>query len=52
MVIWGIFNQLVINRFVWGEEPDEERLRTTEERELPEILDYLESQIRPPAVGR
>lgn len=45
VVIWGLFNQLVINRSVWGEDPDPERLRTVEEHELPEVLDYLEAQL-------
>jgi glutathione S-transferase len=44
-LIWGLFNQRVINRFVWDEPPDENRLRRTLERDVPDILDYLESQL-------
>jgi glutathione S-transferase len=41
--IWRLFNQRVINRFVWGEAPDEAILRKTLEEEIPQILDYLEA---------
>jgi len=48
-LIWGLFNQRVINRFVWNRAPDEARLAETLERDVPELLDYLEEQV--PADG-
>jgi len=47
VLIWRYYNQLVIRRFVWGEAPDEEVLRKAREEEIPQILDYLESQLPP-----
>lgn len=47
--IWRLFNQVSINRFVWGEAPDQEILRKTFEEDIPRVLDYLESQL--PAAG-
>jgi glutathione S-transferase len=47
--IWRLFNQLVINPFVWGEETDQEILRRALEEEIPSVLDYLETQV--PAEG-
>lgn len=43
--IWRLFNQRVINRFVWGEPPDADVLRETHEREIPDVLDYLEREL-------
>lgn len=43
--IWHYFNQLVIRRFVWGEEPDREILKKATQEEIPHILSYLESQL-------
>lgn len=43
--IWRFFNQLVIRRFVWGEEPDAEVLRKATDEEIPEVLDYLEGAV-------
>jgi glutathione S-transferase len=34
----------VIKRFVWGEATDDAVVRFTLEREIPDVLDYLESQ--------
>jgi glutathione S-transferase len=48
-LIWGLFNQRVINRFVWGQGADEARLARTLEHDVPELLDYLEGQV--PADG-
>lgn len=48
-LIWGLFNQRVINRFVWNRPPDETRLAQSLERDVPELLDYLEGQV--PADG-
>jgi glutathione S-transferase len=47
--IWHFFNQLVIRRFVWGEQPDEQILRKAREEEIPQVLDYLEKEL--PAAG-
>jgi len=47
--IWRYYYQLVVRRFVWQEGPDEEIVRKAREREIPEILDYLESEL--PAEG-
>ncbi len=41
--IWRYFNQLVIRKFVWGEEPDHELVEKTLAEDVPEVLDYLES---------
>ncbi|MDH4108565.1 MAG: glutathione S-transferase family protein [Gammaproteobacteria bacterium] len=43
--IWRLFNNLVINRFVWGQAVDEIQLRHTIDREIPSILDYLEARL-------
>lgn len=43
VVIWQLFNQLVIGRAVWGREPDQALLRKTYEEDLPAIFDYLET---------
>lgn len=47
--IWRLFNQHVLQRHVWGMEPDPELLRRTHEEDIPNILDYLEAQL--PADG-
>lgn len=41
-LIWHLFNQLVIRRFVWGEPPDEVVLQRAREVEIPQAMDYLE----------
>ncbi len=43
--IWRLFNQQVINRFVWGDPTDEAVLRRAREEEIPSILDYLEAEL-------
>jgi glutathione S-transferase len=43
--IWRLFNQVVINRFVWGAATDEAVLQRTLEEEIPQVLDYLEAQL-------
>lgn len=43
--IWHFFNELVIKRAVWGEKPNEEVLRKAREEEIPQTLDYIESQL-------
>lgn len=47
--IWRLFNQHVIQRFVWGQDPDPEVLRRTLDEDIPHVLDYLEAQL--PADG-
>jgi glutathione S-transferase len=47
--IWRLFNQTVIQRHIWGQEPDTELLRRTHDEDVPHILDYLEGQL--PAEG-
>jgi glutathione S-transferase len=42
--IWRHFNQLVIRRFVWGEEPDHDLVQRTLAEDVRQVLDYLESQ--------
>ena len=48
-IVWHLYNQVVIRRFVWGEAPDEALLRQAREVEIPQSLDYLESEL--PAQG-
>ena len=40
--IWRLFNQRVINRFVWGEQTDQAIVDRAIGEEIPSILDYLE----------
>jgi len=47
--IWRLFNQLVINRFVWGEKADQAIVDRAINEEIPSILDYLEGLL--PADG-
>jgi glutathione S-transferase len=47
--IWRLFNQLVINRFVWGEQVDRSIVDRAVNEEIPGILDYLEGLL--PADG-
>jgi len=41
--IWRLFNQMVINRFVWGQKTDQSIVDRTINEEIPTILDYLET---------
>jgi glutathione S-transferase len=45
VLIWRLFNQLVINRFVWGEKTDQAIVDRAIDEEIPGILDYLESTV-------
>ncbi len=45
--IWRLFNQIVINPFVWGEPTNQEILDHTLNVEIPDVLDYLERQVPP-----
>ena len=47
--IWRLFNQVAIRPFVWGEKTDEAIVRETLEKDIPEVLDYLEHEL--PADG-
>ncbi|HVM96321.1 MAG TPA: glutathione S-transferase family protein, partial [Candidatus Acidoferrales bacterium] len=49
VIIWRLFNQKVINPFIWGEPTDEAVLAKTLDEEIPQVLGYLESQL--PADG-
>ena len=43
--IWRYWNQLVIKRFVWGEEPDQGLVDAALHTDIPQILDYLEAEL-------
>lgn len=43
--IWRLFNQRVINPFVWREPTDDEVLEKTLHEEIPRVLDYLEREV-------
>ncbi len=45
VLIWRFYYQLVIWRFVWNEETDENIVRKAREEDIPRILDYLESEL-------
>jgi glutathione S-transferase len=47
--IWRLFNEVVINRFVWGQPTDEQVLQKALGEEIPQILAYLEAEL--PADG-
>ena len=47
--IWRYFNQLVIRRFVWGEETDHALVAKTLAEDIPAVLGYLETLA--PAAG-
>jgi glutathione S-transferase len=47
--IWRLFNQVAIRPFVWGEPTDQELVARTLAEDIPQVLDYLESQL--PAGG-
>jgi len=49
VIIWKLYQQLAINRHVWGQKPDEKIVAEALEHDIPHILDYLESQV--PAAG-
>ncbi|MBI5503243.1 MAG: glutathione S-transferase family protein [Deltaproteobacteria bacterium] len=42
--IWRLFNQLAIAPAVWGEKTDASVVEKTQSEEIPQVLDYLESQ--------
>ena len=45
--IWRLFNQVAINPFVWGEQTDTAILEKTLQEDIPQVLDYLETQAPP-----
>ena len=47
--IWQLFNQLVINPFVWGEPTDAAIVDKILKQDIPQVLTYLESEV--PADG-
>jgi glutathione S-transferase len=47
--IWRLFNQLAIRPAVWGEATDQQVVEQTLGTDIPQILDYLESEL--PADG-
>jgi glutathione S-transferase len=47
VLIWGLFNQRVIRRRIFGEATDESAVRKALEEDAPQILDYLEGQLPP-----
>jgi glutathione S-transferase len=49
VLIWKLFNQRVINPFVFGEATDEVILKQALNEDIPNVLDYLESEL--PASG-
>ena len=49
VVIWGLFNEVVIKRSVWGQPADPALVRRAIDEEIPSLLDYLEGVV--PAAG-
>jgi glutathione S-transferase len=47
VLIWRLFNQALINPFVWGVATDQEILTRTLEEDIPHVLDYLEGEVPP-----
>lgn len=47
--IWGLFYQRNVHPIVWGEPGDEERVERTLAQDIPQALDYLETEL--PAEG-
>lgn len=47
--IWRLFNQVAIKLSVWGEQADTAVVEKTLREEIPQVLDYLETQV--PAEG-
>lgn len=47
VLIWRLFNQVIINPFVWGVPTDEAILARTLQDDVPHVLDYLEGELPP-----
>ena len=43
--IWHYYNQLFIRKHIWKKEPEQEVLAKATEEEIPQVLDYLESEL-------
>jgi glutathione S-transferase len=43
--IWRLFNELAIKPFVWGEKTDPTVVQRTLAEDVPQVLDYLESEL-------
>jgi glutathione S-transferase len=46
VIIWKLFNQVAINPFVWGKPTDKEVVEKTLAEDIPQVLDYLEEELR------
>jgi len=44
VMVWRLYNQLIIKPYVWRQEPDMTRVNHARGEEIPKILDYLELQ--------
>ena len=49
VLIWRLFNQVAIKPAVWGEQTDKSVVEKTIGEDVPQVLDYLETQV--PAAG-
>ena len=47
--IWRLFNQIAIKPTVWGEQTNKSEVEKTLREDIPQVLDYLETQV--PAKG-
>jgi glutathione S-transferase len=45
LFIWSLFYQKVVRPLVWGEPPEEERVRKALDEGIPAALDYLETEL-------
>ena len=43
--VWRLFNQVAIRPFVWGEPTDADVVERTLREDVPQVLDYLETQL-------
>jgi glutathione S-transferase len=44
LLIWSLFYQRIVRPLVWGEAPDEERVRDALDNGIPAAIDYLEGE--------
>lgn len=49
VLLWRVFGQLVLRRGVWREQPDMDLVQRTLDEDVPQVFDYLETQL--PAEG-
>ena len=45
VLIWHLYNQVVIKKYVWGQAPDKAVLEKAQTTEIPQILNYLEREL-------